>query len=115
MKRFNTEEFGNKIEAVEKEIGTKIDYYLNKETKNELIKYISTELKNALLDKDLTKVLAIIDYITHNSEISGNDLPITHEVNGTISLYDSANSIGECELATELVGLCKALHYIDAE
>lgn len=88
---------------------------LIRKQKEELIKYISAELKNALLDKDLTKILAIIDYSTHNSEISGNELPIIHKVNGTVSLYDSANSIGEYELATELVGLCKALHYIDAE
>ncbi len=108
--------FGEKITEVEKEIGKQVEYYIERNKQEELLNFIVDKLRGTVIEKDLIKTLAIIDYITHNSDISGEQLPITHSISTvTESLCDTAYSMGNNDLAIELSGLCKALHYIEAE
>ena len=108
--------FGEKITEVEKEIGKQIEYYIERNQQEELLNFIIGKLRGSVIEKDLIKTLAIIDYITHNSDISGEQLPITRPTSTvTESLCDTAYSIGDNEFAIELSGLCKALHYIETE
>lgn len=108
--------FGVKITEVEQEIGKQVEYYIDHNKHEELLTFIVGKLRGAVIERDLLKTLAIIDYISHNSNISVEQLPITNSTNNvTESLCDTAYSIGDNEFAIELSGLCKALHYIESE
>jgi len=99
--------FGEKIEEVEKEIGSTVSSIKDK---NSLIGYIIGKLQDCMVQNDVVRALAILDYCIHNTDISSADLTF---LTTDDSIYQVSHEKGYNDFEIEFLGFCEALHYTE--
>ncbi len=107
----NPELIGKRIEEVAPLIQSIVD--LSPDNKSEIVSYIRSRLKECIIQDDVITALAIIDYTTHHTLVSGEDLALIKNTNTLPSISDIAYDNNKDDFALNLTGLCKALHYVD--
>lgn len=100
-------DFGEKIEEVEKEIGATVTAMRDKNT---LISYIVGKLQDCMVQNDVVKALAIVDYCIHNTDISTADLSF---LKADDNIYQVSHEKGYDNFEIEFLGFCEALHYVE--
>ena len=107
----NIEKLREEIKKVELEITNP----LSEKDRPEQIKYIQMKLEECISNDNVIKALAIVDYVTHNYDISGQDLQLTRSNNTNIpSICDIAYEKDHSDFAVQFSGFCQDLHYIDS-
>jgi DNA integrity scanning protein DisA with diadenylate cyclase activity len=107
----NIKELGEEIKKVELEITNP----LSEKGRPEQIQYIKMKLEECISNDNVIKALAIVDYVTHNYDISGQELLLTQSNDKNIpSICDIAYKTDHSDFAVEFSGFCQDLHYIDS-
>ena len=72
------------------------------------------KLKGCMLEGDIIKALAIIDYTIGNTDIIAEDLIILNQEDPN-SILNIASNKGYDDFAFTLIGFCKTLHFIESD
>ena len=80
---------------------------------SDFINYVRSKLQECIAADDLIKALAIIDYTIHNTDLYGKDLVLVKDTEDTLAITTIAYEADHNEFASNLAGLCSALHFID--
>lgn len=99
--------FGEKIEEVEREIGETVGAI---KEKSSLISYMKGKLQECMVQNNVLKALAIVDYCIHNTDISSSDLSF---LTTDDSVYQVSHEKGYDNFEIEFLGFCEALHYTE--